>query len=280
MTDLAAVSTAEPFFLKNGSGQRFCMFHKPVGACRGAVLYVHPFAEELNRSRRMAALQARQLAALGYGVLQIDLYGCGDSSGDFGDARWQLWKDDLEDGAAWLRQHLGQPLTLWGLRLGATLALDFARATTETVHKMILWQPVLNASTYLTQFLRLRMASALLTDTASEQSGTSALRASLRRGEILEIGGYQLAPGMAAALDALEVFDAPPPAFPVHWLETINASGQGVPAAAARVHAEWQRQGAKLTVHAVPCPPFWATPEITVCPGWLDATSAAIQASR
>ncbi|MDB5963424.1 MAG: hydrolase 2, exosortase system-associated [Massilia sp.] len=280
MTATSAGSTAEPFFLKNGSGQRFCLFHRPLGACRGAVLYVHPFAEELNRSRRMAALQARQLAALGYGVLQIDLYGCGDSSGDFGDARWQLWKDDLDAGAAWLHAQLGQPLTLWGLRLGATLALDYARTAGTPVQRMILWQPVLSPATYLTQFLRLRMASALLTDTASEQSGTSALRASLRRGETLEIGGYQLAPEMAAALDALEVFDGAPPACPVHWLETINASGQGVPAAAARVQAEWQRQGAQLTIHAVPCPPFWATPEITVCPAWLDATSAAMQASR
>lgn len=275
MTSIAAGANAEPFFLKCGTGQRFCMFHQPAGACRGAVLYVHPFAEELNRSRRMAALQARQLAALGYGVLQLDLYGCGDSSGDFGDARWELWKDDLAAGAAWLQQKLGQPLTLWGLRLGATLALDYARSARDPVHAIVLWQPVLNTSAYLTQFLRLRMASALLTDTASTQTGTTALRDSLRRGETLEVGGYQLAPEMAAALDALDTFDTMAPSCPVQWVEATSGSGQGLPAPVARVQAEWLRQGASLTIHAVHCPPFWATPEITVCPAWLDVTSAA-----
>jgi exosortase A-associated hydrolase 2 len=275
MTSIAGGSTAEPFFLKSGIGQRFCMFHRPVGECRGAVLYVHPFAEELNRSRRMAALQARQLASIGYAVLQLDLYGCGDSSGDFGDARWELWKDDLRDGAAWLRERVGRPLTLLGLRLGGTLALDFAISAEYPVHAIVLWQPVVNASAYLTQFLRLRLASALLTDSASAQSGTSALRASLRRGETVEIGGYLLAPEMAAALDALDAFDILVPPCRVHWLEATGGHGNTLPAAVARIQAEWQRRGASLTIDTLTCPPFWATPEITVCPAWLDTTSAA-----
>jgi len=272
-----AGTSAEPFFLKSGTGQRFCLFHRPAGECRGAVLYVHPFAEEMNRSRRMAALQARRLAALGYGVLQLDLHGCGDSSGDFGDARWDLWKQDLAAGAAWLRQQLGQPVTLWGLRLGATLALDYARTAPHPVAAMILWQPVLNGATYLTQFLRLRMASALLADSASAHSGTGALRDALRAGETLEIGGYDLAPALAAALDALDPAEALAPSCPVHWLEALSAPGQALPPAAARVSAEWLRQGVDLELHPVHCPPFWATPEITVCEGWLDATSSALQ---
>jgi len=60
--------------------------HAAQGAALGSVLYGHPFAEEMNKSRRMAGLQARALARAGYDVLQIDLRGCGGSSGDFGDA--------------------------------------------------------------------------------------------------------------------------------------------------------------------------------------------------
>jgi len=272
-------SSAEPFFLKSGTGQRFCLFHRPAGPCRGAVLYVPPFAEELNRSRRMAALQARALAAQGYGVLQIDLYGCGDSSGDFGDARWDLWKQDLALGAAWLRDTLGQPLTLWGLRLGAALALDYARNARHPVETTLLWQPVLNGPAYLTQFLRLRMASALLADAASAQGGTSALRDALRAGETLEIAGYDLAPELAAALDALDAPEALAPACPVHWFEAVNAPGQALPPAAARITADWQRRGVELDVHAVHCPPFWTTSEITVSPALLAATSDALQVS-
>jgi exosortase A-associated hydrolase 2 len=265
---------AESFFLDSGDGQRFCLFHPPAGPCRGAVLYVHPFAEEMNRARRMAALQARALAALGYGVLQIDLLGCGDSSGDFGDARWDLWKQDLASAAAWLGQRLAQPVTLWGLRLGALLALDYARSATHPVAGMLLWQPVLSGPAFLTQFLRLRVASAMLNNT-SERGGTSALREALAAGEVLEIGGYALAPAMAAAIDALESVEAIPPAAPVHWVEAAASADSPLSPARTRVAKAWRMQGVVLDVHLVPGPAFWSTAEITESPDWL-ATSASI----
>ena len=56
----------EAFFLAAETamdGQRFCLFYPAQGhSIRGLVLYIHPFAEELNKVRRMAALQARSLA--------------------------------------------------------------------------------------------------------------------------------------------------------------------------------------------------------------------------
>ncbi len=110
----AAGAPAEPFFLEADGGRRFCLYHPPAGPARSALLYVHPFAEEMNRARRMAALQARAFAATGHAVLQIDLAGCGDSSGDFGDARWERWQADLALAAAWLRERTDAPLRLWG----------------------------------------------------------------------------------------------------------------------------------------------------------------------
>ena len=66
----------EAFFLPVTGGRLFCLLHRPAGetAIKGAVLYVHPFAEEMNRSRRMAALQAKAMASAGYMVLQVDLF--------------------------------------------------------------------------------------------------------------------------------------------------------------------------------------------------------------
>ena len=114
-----------PFFLPASGGQRYCLLHLPPPgqASRGGIVYLHPFAEELNKSRHVAAAQARAFAAAGYSVLQIDLYGCGDSSGDFAEARWAIWHNDLHLACAWLAQRVDGPLTLWGLRLGALLAL-------------------------------------------------------------------------------------------------------------------------------------------------------------
>ena len=277
MTSGPAAVDTEPFFLGSGAHQRFCLFHRPAGACRGAVLYVPPFAEELNRSRRMAALGARRLAAHGYGVLQIDLAGTGDSAGDFADARWDLWKEDLDTAATWLRARIDAPLTLWGLRLGALLALDYARAAQGPLAPLLLWQPVASGSTYLTQFLRLRTANAMLGDDASAQTGTKALRAALQAGETLEIAGYDLTPALARAIDALPAPDVLVPPVPVHWFEVLGAPGQTPGPAAARIKAAWEAHGAQLHVHTVTGSPFWATTGISTCPALLDATVGAIE---
>jgi exosortase A-associated hydrolase 2 len=276
MTSQGDQPGAEPFFLKNGAGQRFCLYHRPAGPCRGAVLYVHPFAEELNRSRRMATLQARRLAAHGYGVLQIDLYGCGDSSGDFGDARWDVWKQDLALASAWLRERLQQPVTLWGLRLGALLALDYAREARHPLGPMLLWQPVIDGSSYLTQFLRLRTMGAMLGDENTAHPGTQGLRAALQSGQTLEIAGYDLTSELALAIDDLTAPEVLAPAVPVHWFEMIGTLGQGPSAATTRVAAAWRDRGADLQVQAVPGPPFWATSEISTSPALLDATTTAL----
>jgi len=272
MTPERAEVDTEPFFLGSGADRRFCLFHPPAGPCRGAVLYVPPFAEELNRTRRMAALGARRLAAHGYGVLQIDLLGTGDSAGDFADARWDLWKQDLDTGAAWLRPRFDAPLTLWGLRLGALLALDHARTTTTPLAPMLLWQPVASGSTYLTQFLRLRTANAMLGEDAVAQSGTKALRAALQAGETLEIAGYDLTPALAHAIEALPAPDAMMPPVPVHWFEVLGAPGQAPGPAAARIKTAWEGQGTQLHVYTVTGSPFWATTAVSTCPALLDAT--------
>ena len=253
---------AEAFFLAGAQGERFCLYHAPQGACRGALLYVHPFAEEMNKSRRMAALGARALAASGYGVLQIDLHGCGDSDGEFGEARWEHWKSDLAAACAWLGQRTGHPVGLWALRLGALLALDYARSARAPVAQLVLWQPVLQGAAFLTQFLRLRVAGAMLEGAPEGGGGTRALRDALQAGEPLEVAGYLLAPELAAAIDAQDALQLAPPC-PVHWIEIIAAEERPFPPVALRVTAEWERQGVVVAMHKVAAPSFWSTQEIT-----------------
>lgn len=273
-----AALPADAFFLGHGGARRFCLYHPPAGSCRGAVLYVHPFAEEMNRSRRMAALQGRALAAAGFGVLQIDLLGCGDSAGDFGDARWELWQQDLAAGADWLRRRHDGPFVLWGLRLGALLALDYARGAQPPPAGMLLWQPVLKSATYLTQFLRLRLAGALLADGEVAEGGTAGLRAALQAGEVLEIAGYDLDPQLARALDALDTLEAFQPACPVDWIEAVSQPGAEPSPGAARAAGAWLARGIDLRLHPVHSAPFWTTTEVTESGAWLDASSHALEA--
>jgi exosortase A-associated hydrolase 2 len=268
---------AEPFFLKAEQGQRFCLFHPPAGACRGAVLYVPPFGEEMNKSRRMAALQARDLAARGFGVLLLDLYGCGDSSGDFADARWDIWQRDLALGQQWLQQRLGQPVSLWGLRLGAVLALDYARNPVQPLASLMLWQPVQSGATFLTQFLRLRIANDMLSEDKEKGGGTKALRDALRAGESLEVAGYELAPAMADAIESLDAAKLAVTSCPVHWFEAVPADGRPISPAAAKVTTAWEAAGVAPQIHLVTCPPFWATQEITECAALVAATTSVFQ---
>ena len=267
---------AEPFFLKAGTEERFCLYHAPrlPGRCRGVFIYVHPFGEEMNKSRRMAALQARAFTGIGFGVLQIDLFGCGDSCGDFREARWNIWMQDLAIAATWIENLVAPPVCLWGLRLGALLALDFSRSSEKKIDQIILWQPVISGESFLTQFLRLRLANEMFAAgaNAEKMTGTDMMRASLREGNFLEVAGYELAPDLAAALDNLRATELAITKTPVHWFEIVPEPGRSMPPSGAKVVGIWQRNEVNLTVQLVPCLPFWATQEISECPALVSAT--------
>jgi exosortase A-associated hydrolase 2 len=265
----------EPFFLPAARGERFCIYHPAAGGARGGIVYLHPFAEEMNKSRRMAALQSRMFAARGFAVLQIDLFGCGDSSGEFGEARWELWKEDVALAVAWLRQRAVGAIHLWGLRLGAMLALDFAAGCGETFGGYLLWQPVVSGEAYLTQFLRLRVATEMIADGAAT-TGTRALRDELNAGAVLEVAGYELAPQLARAIDGLKLAELAPRGAPAHWLEVVAESGRPLPPAARRVADRWIAGSVELNVHCVAGEPFWNTLEITDSPALLEATMRAM----
>lgn len=263
----------EPFFLDAPGGARFCLYHAPPGAPRAALVYLHPFAEELNKSRRAVARTARALAATGVAVLQIDLGGCGDSTGEFHDASWDGWLDDTGAACAWLADRSGVPVGLWGLRLGATLALDYA-ASRAPVTRLLLWQPVASGAAFLTQFLRLRLANAILQEGASTRGGTEALREDLRAGQSLDIAGYELAPRLALALDGLDVSRMAATCCPVHWFEVVAAAERPLAPATARTAWHLRALGVDLHTHTVPGPQFWNTQEIEEAPSLLAATAA------
>ncbi|MDQ2695688.1 MAG: hydrolase 2, exosortase A system-associated [Pseudomonadota bacterium] len=263
----------EPRFVEGAAGRLFQQYFPPDPAApgRGQVLYIHPFAEEMNKSRRMAALQARRFAAAGYGVLLPDLYGCGDSGGDFADARWETWMDDLRRSVDGMRARHDAPLHLWGLRLGALLAACLARELEAA--RLILWQPVLTGEQMLTQFLRLRLAASLM---QGGQQTVAWLRGQLAAGQTLEVAGYDLHPQLAAALDRARLLP-PPAATPVDWLDLVAAADRPPSPASRRLVEAWRAAGVAVNHRTVVGEPFWGTQEISVVPQLLDATAAGLE---
>lgn len=271
MSGCARAAPFEPFFLPTGGGERFCIFHPAAGLPRGAIIYLHPFAEEMNKSRRMAALQSRMLAARGFAVLQIDLYGCGDSSGEFGEARWEIWKNDAALALQWIRGRVSVPIHLWGLRLGALLALDFAASCEESFEGFLLWQPVITGELFLNQFLRLRVATERIAKGTSRIS-TQDLRNQLHAGLAVEIAGYDLAPELAHAIERLKLAELGPRGVPVYWLDIVPEAGGPLSTASRRVADVWTSCGIEVDVRAVAGEPFWNTVEIAECPQLLSET--------
>lgn len=265
---------AENLFLAALPGRRYAMYYPAAGTARSALLQVAPFGEEMNRTRRAAALQARALAAGGCAVLQIDLYGCGDSDGEFGQADWQTWKQDLALAHAWLARRTGCAVGLWGIRLGALLALDYARTAALPVARHVFWQPVLRGAVYLNQLLRQRLAGEMLAgrDGADSRRLRDALRDSAQ-----EIGGYEIAPALADAIEALDAGKLEAPAVPVHWFEVVSAPDRPAPAPAQGLAGAWRAQGAEVTLLAVHDQPCWASAEIAECPALRAATTSALR---
>ncbi|MBA4175634.1 MAG: hydrolase 2, exosortase A system-associated [Leptothrix sp. (in: Bacteria)] len=259
---------------------RFCIFHPAAGTPRGLVLHVHAFAEEMNKSRRMAALQSSALGAAGFAVLQFDLLGCGDSAGDFGDATWQRWLADV----AWAAMHLrrrasappGTPVWLWGHRVGALLvaqAADGIGAATGAAPNLLLWQPTGIGKTALQQFLRLKSAAEMLDGRGKGVVET--LKRELAAGHTVEVAGYRLQPALAAGLEAATL-DPPRQAAHAVWLEV--ASGE-VPELMPASHAtlqRWRAAGWTVDASAVSGPAFWQTTEIEDAPALVAASTKSM----
>lgn len=242
-----------------------------MGPLRGAVLHVHAFAEEMNKSRRMVARSARALAAAGFAVLQIDLLGCGDSDGDFADARWDAWQADVHWAAAWLAQRYDAPLWLWGQRAGALLAGACAPAIGRSCH-LLFWNPLLQGKAIPQQFVRLKAAAEWAS--GDGKAAGQWVKAELAAGRVVEIAGYGLSPPLVRDLESAALVPTAVATAPrLIWLEVAGREGEPTLSPAAEMQlTRWRSAGYRVHAAAVAGPAFWQTVEIEDAPALIDAT--------
>lgn len=266
-------------FIAATRGKLFCVDHLPPAgqATRGCVLLLSPFAEELNKSRRMIALAAGRLAAAGWWVRVADLFGCGDSPGEFVAATWDGWVDDLAKLAADAQRSSGGALWLWGVRSGALLVAPLFERLPQA--HVLLWQPTLSGRQMLTQFLRLKVAAGMLGETKG--AGVNQLRdALLQGGPSLEVAGYELSSVLARAVDRAAW--GLPSSFGgrLAWLEVAQDESAALSPAAQMQIDKLRAAGITVDAAAVTGPAFWQTSEISECPALIEQTVARLEATH
>lgn len=262
----------ETFHLPADDGVRFCICHRGAGIPRGSVLYLHPLAEEMNKSRRMAALQARALARAGYTVLLMDLLGCGDSSGEFAEATWSAWTRDAMCGIEWLRRQGQGPCWAWGLRAGCLLAAEIAGRDGGPDH-LLFWQPPASGKQVLQQLVRLRTAMEALEGT---KGASEAVRRQWLAGQSVDIAGYVV--GSALAGDLEQATMSPPRRQgQLHWMEISSADPLPEPSpVTTKAVAAWQAAGWAVESTVRRGPAFWQSTEIELAPDLIAATLAGL----
>lgn len=244
-------------FLEHHGRTLFYILLEPTSVkALGSILFLPPFAEEMNKSRHIVASQARALAEKGHRVMLLDLTGCGDAGGDFSDASWQIWLEDALVAADTLVKMGDEPLHLWGLRLGALLACEVATERSD-VEKLMLWQPVLNGEQQIDQFLRLRTVGTAVNSSGNFDRKT--LWSELRAGRSLEIAGYEMSSSLALEMARSRLSDLKPACRDIHWLEIGALARDSLSVASENVIANWEQQGVSLSKSAVLGDPFWRT---------------------
>lgn len=245
----------EPGFIGEAGGI-FQITYRPLGELRCNMLYLPPFAEEMNRCRAAAAAQARWFAARGAACCLLDYRGTGESRGELSEASISDWLEDIATAAAHLQSQASAPLVLWGCRTGALLALHFHQQYPAHCTRFLFWQPVMTGSSYVKQLLRQRVAASLGRTEGKES--TADIQGRLDAGETVEIGGYPMANPLLQELAALKLSDAAvAPGRPLLWLEHQPQPDGSLPPASERTIGVLDQAGYSVSVHPFSGPPFW-----------------------
>lgn len=121
-----------------------------MGKSSLAVLFCNPFGQEAVRSRPMYRVFAERLLRQGAHALRFDYHGTGDSPGEGEDQGLKDWvRDTRMAREALLRATDASRLQIFGMGLGATIAVHTALDLDPVPERMALWQPVTDGAVYI-----------------------------------------------------------------------------------------------------------------------------------
>lgn len=258
-------------FIGAAGRRTFALLRTPALASGECTLVVPPFAEEMNKCRRIVTDLAHRMCREGRGLLCVDLAGTGDSEGEFEAARVARWLEDIEAALAWSASHGWRVTALVGIRFGALLGAALVRRRDLALSSMAFWQPVTSGSRLIDQFLRIRVMASRMEQGAGETA--AALRERLKAGETIEVAGYPLSAALCADLDALNLQDELTGSLPpIRWLEVVGDAAAPVAPGTQRALERARATGCRIEHVQVSGDPFWMATEIVTNPALVAAT--------
>jgi len=258
-------------FIGEPGRRLFVLLRTPGGVNGECTLVVPPFAEEMNKCRRLVTEYAQHECRQGRGVLCVDLAGTGDSEGEFSAARVDRWLGDLACAAAWSASRGWRVTGALGIRLGAILAASLVVAHKFELSRVLLWQPVTSGARMIDQFLRLRVMAARMESGANETVG--ALRASLQARETVQVAGYALSGALVSDIDALDLVAALALPFPpIRWFDIVADTNAHVAPGTQRILDSLRAKGLRIEHTQVAGEPFWMATEFVKNPTLVAAS--------
>lgn len=266
-------------FIPGSKGALLGVYFPPAASVphRSNLIYIPPFAEEMNRSRWLIASAARRLAGAGFGTLVIDPYGTGDSDGDFVAARWDIWIRDVSLCLDWAREQHRVPALLWGLRLGASLAVEASRSGADP-DGLLLWHPVVKGRQFIDQFLRIAVAQAVTK--AHGARSVEGIRKALTKTDEIEVAGYRVHRDLIDAIDGIDLSKAGPgPSASVSWIDVASTTEAEPRADTRETLSMWAPNNA-ATLEIAVAPQFWSLPEPEAAPDLIETTLHRLEAMK
>lgn len=218
------------------------------------LLILPPLLEEMNASRHLQQALASQLAEQGWLTVQFDLLGTGDSEGELAQVNLSDWRQNLQDITQFIANTYRLPLHLLAIRSGALLI----PTETQSLTSVIGWHPTWSGKQWRKELNRMM----LLNQEKQVQ------------GELIQLSGYQIHPGLFDALAQREVATEQLPLLLSLYSQTA------LPPSIAK-QERTARKGTDKKVATIQSSPFWLHNELPIehFSDWVEKTCQALHSA-
>ncbi|GAC18558.1 hypothetical protein GARC_1586 [Paraglaciecola arctica BSs20135] len=235
-----------------------------------AILCLPSITEEMNLARAVVAKQAHYFAAQGIATVSSDYAGTGDSEAEFDQVTCDDWLQDIVCAGQWMMAQGVKQIIVWGIRFGSLLALTHQQtlAAQLPIVAQLHWKPVMNGKQFASQFLRIKQASNMMTNSAEKTNW----REHILAGNTVEVAGYPLTAKLLESIEALKVTADFQPITPLVWIELAAKSATP---AVARYIDNWSSESCQL--QCINTPAFWQIPEVFDLPELYPLSLAGLK---